>query len=183
MIDERVLSAVTAIALVVFLLSRAISFAWAGKGSVMMVAMAFAGVIVWLCFLLWFARRVPVTAALAFVAYTMSRLVRVERCGEYWVDARSFWIHDGTWPIAEILVGVAFSLLAYALWRTHEVPIPALGIFLIYVGVTFVRAFSVDYLDIGTYTALTFLRNLAGGACYSYLTVYFIIESRTPKQP
>lgn len=180
-LDERVLSAVTAIALVVFLLSRAIGFAWSDKGSIAIISMTIGGVIVWLCFLLWFARRVPVTATLAFVTYVMSRLLGLSRFGEYWVDSRSFYVHDGTWVLAEILVGIAFVLLAYALWRTHYFPIPVVAIFLIYIGVTIVRALGVDQLDIGTYATMTFVRNLSGGVCYCYLTAYFFIESRTPK--
>ncbi|QGU01093.1 hypothetical protein CKALI_00965 [Corynebacterium kalinowskii] len=176
---ENGLAGITALALVIYLASRAVNFLWAGREVFMLVAMAFAGTLVWLCFLLWFARTAPVVAVLAFLAYAASRLVRIEQCGVYWLDARSYYAHDGTWPLAEMLVAVAFGLLTYALWRTHEVPRPVLLLFIVYIAVTLVRAMVVDSVDIGTHAELTFFRNLSGGLCYSYLVAYFLVESRT----
>lgn len=180
-IAEDGLACLTVVAILWYLITRAISTFWVGDYTLMVAVMAMSGILVWLCFMLWFSRLVPITATLAFLLYTSSRLVKLGVSGASWVERKSFWVHNGPWTVAEILAVLAFALLTFAFWRTHELPKPALAVFLFYLAVSVARIALVDVVDLGTYTGLNLLRNLSGGLCYGYLAVYFLVEYRTAR--
>lgn len=176
--DRRfVLACCGVISVFVVILTRALVYGGVGKTKPLYVVMMVAAVTAWTVFWLWFREFAPVQVTLAFVSFLVSRALRLTTSIFHWNDSLSFHFRDELWIASQILVVIAFSLLAYVVWRSKEVPIFVPIVLILYCAVSLVRVVLAFELDLPAYSALTFIRNLFGGLSYVCLGVYFGFEA------
>ncbi|MEJ5998121.1 hypothetical protein [Corynebacterium sp. H130] len=173
---DQLVAYLAVFSIVAVIVTRALVFTIALDSTPLLLVMTAVSSLTWVCLWLWFKEYAPIVAMLAMASYLAGRMVRFGETVSTWNDANSFYHQTQKWSLTQWLVILAFALLSVAMAKSGRVSPVLLWVVGLYCAVSTARVVLAGYTHLGEYTALTFARNLFGGASYIGLGVFFLIE-------